>query len=79
MVINTVSKIDYNPIVTPRTTSVHLISFGPKDANKVHLPHDNNLIVQQNIGNCILKRVLIDPTADVLFMYIGAFQVMILY
>lgn len=44
MINNVITKIDYNPVVTPQSI-VHFISFGPKDDEKVHVPHTDNLII----------------------------------
>lgn len=74
MMIHVVSKVNYNPVVTPQETSSRFISFGYKDAKKVHLPHVDNLIVRFNIGNCILNRVLINQAIDVSLLYIKAFK-----
>lgn len=36
------------------------------------MPHNNNLGVWLNIGNCILKRVLIEHVVDISILYKGA-------
>lgn len=63
MMIITITKIDYNPVVTPESTESCIIKFGPKDAEKVHTPHSDNLIVRLKIANSV----------DVFLNYIKAF------
>lgn len=43
------------------------------------MPHIYNLVVRFNAGNCILKRVFIDPTGDVSILYHWAFIEVELY
>lgn len=59
--------------MVPQSKEGLVMTFGPIDAKKVDLPHSDNLINRLNIGNCILKRVLIDSDAGVSIMYMGDF------
>lgn len=77
--INVISKIDYNAIVALQQTFNFFISIDTKDANKVHMPHADNLIVQLNIDNCTLKWVLIDPATDVPLLYVEGLRDMDLH
>lgn len=68
----------YTLVFTKQCTMDRLFPFRPKNSQKVYTPHINNLIVNLNIVNSILKWVLIDPT-DVYLLYIKAFKEMELH
>lgn len=76
MMINAVTKIDYNPVVAPQSTVGCFLSFSPKDIEKVHMPHADDLIIMLSIASCILKRILIDMIVDVSQLYAKAFREM---
>lgn len=71
--INRICHIGNEPVVVPQSKEGLVVAFGPTDARKVYLPHNDNLIIWLNVGNCILKRVLIVPTTDISILYKGAF------
>lgn len=74
--IDAIRNIEYNPIVTPQSTKIYIYSFDPKDADKVHMSHNENIIVGMKIANCILRGVLVDPKTDASLLYIKAFDKM---
>lgn len=54
----------------------HVVTFAPKDAEKVHLTHTDNLIVYHTIANDILRQVPMDPTTDASLLYVRVFNKM---
>lgn len=73
--INIVTKLDYNLVITSQHIVGCLLSFDPKDAKKVHMINVDNLIVRLNITNYILKHALIDQ-AIMSLLSINFFQEM---
>ena len=53
-----------------------IISFIEKDAQRVHHPHDDALVINLTIANYNTRRVLVDNRSSVDILYYLAFQQM---
>ena len=61
---------------SPRTSSVDelTISFTDEDAERIHHPHDDAIVITLLIADYITKRVLIDNGSSADILYYPAFQ-----
>lgn len=73
MEINHICRIGHEAVIVPQNKEGLIMTFTPIDARKLDIPRTDNLLVQLNIKNYILKRVLIDPAANVSILYKEAF------
>ena len=54
---------------TPRSTAQPAITFTEDELVGIELPHDDPLIIEPTIGNCVVERILVDTgsSADIIY------------
>lgn len=61
------------PSQRPRMTD-QVISFSEDDARTVHFPHHDPLVIESQITNMIVARVLVDNGSSVNILFKAAFE-----
>ncbi|XP_059650193.1 uncharacterized protein LOC132295952 [Cornus florida] len=63
--LRAVHKLRKLSLINTITSGSINIGFGDEDLSRVQLPHEDPLVISLLVANCMIKRVLIDPSSSV--------------